>query len=98
MDQDDITYYNCYGKADGNYVHPYNCHQFITCHNNRAGERDCAVCHTDPTDCPDGRLYYHHPSNACEWYHIAGCNIDPDSLVGDPEVLDEFRNRVAEGL
>jgi hypothetical protein len=98
MDRDDISYYDCYGKADGNYIHPYNCNQFITCHNNRAAERDCSACHIDPENCPDGLLYFYAPIDGCEPYSVAGCVVDPDSLIGDPEVLDEAMNRGDEDL
>ena len=61
-DKDDITYHDCSGKEDGNYMHPYDCHQFITCHNHRAAERECAVCYVDEETCPDGQLYYNAPT------------------------------------
>lgn len=95
MDRYDISYYDCRGKPDGNYIHPYNCNQFITCHSGYAIERNCASCFINPHDCLNGRIFYHWPADAWLWYHEAGCVTDPDSLVGDPEVLDEARNRGA---
>jgi len=86
FDVDDVTYYNCVGKPDGNYIHPYNCNQFITCHNNRASERDCAICHVDPADCPNGRLFYQKKTDTCELFHIAGCVVDGgDETSEEPE-------------
>ncbi|KFZ19979.1 hypothetical protein V501_00371 [Pseudogymnoascus sp. VKM F-4519 (FW-2642)] len=76
-DIDDIDYYDCTGRSDGNYIHPFDCHQFIKCHSGRAGQRDCEKCHEDPLTCPDGRLSYHAPSDRCEYYDIAGCVTDP---------------------
>ncbi len=31
-DVNDINYYDCTGRNDGNYIHPFDCTKFITCH------------------------------------------------------------------
>ncbi|KFZ02644.1 hypothetical protein V500_00051 [Pseudogymnoascus sp. VKM F-4518 (FW-2643)] len=76
-DRDDVDYYDCTGKSDGNYIHPFSCHYFIKCHSGRARLGRCEFCHEDPLTCPDGQLSYYAPSDRCEYYDIAGCVTDP---------------------
>jgi len=82
----EVDWYNCAGKSDGNYIHPFDCTKFMSCvAQKHAYERNCAACHTHPDNCPTGKLHYHHPGDACEWAHIAGCVTDP----GDDDSTEE---------
>ena len=54
-----VDWYDCSGKADGNYPHPYECTKFMSCvAQEYAYERNCAVCAYDPVRCPNGRTHY----------------------------------------
>jgi len=78
-----VDNYSCAGKEDGNYIHPTDCTKFMSCvAQTYAYERDCATCHVHPTDCPNGKTHYDHPSDACLWAWEAGCVID--SPVTEP--------------
>lgn len=69
-----VDWYNCAGKADGNYIHPTDCTRFMSCvAQTYAYERDCPACHVDPVRCPSGKLHYDAPSDSCEWADVAGC-------------------------
>ncbi|MFG1795827.1 carbohydrate-binding module family 14 protein [Nocardia sp. NPDC049149] len=77
-DQALVDFYDCTGKPDGNYIHPFDCTKFITCEGQvRAYEMYCADCHVNPDNCPHGRLHYDHGQDACLWSYEAGCIVDP---------------------
>ncbi|MFD3532618.1 chitin binding peritrophin-A domain-containing protein [Streptomyces sp. NPDC058664] len=66
--------YDCTGKPDGNYIHPYDCTKFMGCVAGQyAYERNCADFHPNPDNCPTGRLHYDAASDACLWSYEAGC-------------------------
>jgi len=80
-----VENYSCAGKADGNYIHPSDCTKFMSCvAQTYAYERDCASCHVNPTDCPNGKTHYDHPSDACLWAWEAGCVTDPQPTEAPP--------------
>ncbi|MFJ3818129.1 chitin binding peritrophin-A domain-containing protein [Streptomyces sp. NPDC090056] len=69
-----VDFYSCAGKPDGNYIHPTDCTKFISCVAQQyAYERDCAACHPNPDNCPNGKLHYDAASDACLWSYEAGC-------------------------
>lgn len=72
-----VTWYDCSGKADGNYIHPNDCTKFMSCvAESYAYERECAGCHVNEHECPTGRLHYDHPQDSCLWAYEAGCVTD----------------------
>ncbi|MHC5676346.1 carbohydrate-binding module family 14 protein [Nostoc sp.] len=77
-----VHFYDCTGKKDGNYTHPFDCTRFISCIAGAyAYERDCPVCPSDPTNCPKGRLHYQASTDSCELDSVAGCVTDPESRI-----------------
>jgi hypothetical protein len=74
LEKHPIDWYDCSGKADGNYVHPWECTRFISCSGGIASERDCANCDIDPVRCPDGRTVYDPKVDACLWADETTCN------------------------
>jgi len=86
-----VDFYSCAGKADGNYVHPFDCTKFMSCVAQQyAYERLCADCHVNPDNCPTGRLHYHHPDDACLWSYEAGCVVDtPIEVTSEDPVPTE---------
>jgi len=83
-----VDWYDCSGKADGNYIHPTDCTKFMSCvAQTHAYERNCAECHVHPDTCPTGRTHYDHPADACLWANEAGCVTDPGDSgeIPDPE-------------
>lgn len=69
-----VDFYSCAGKPDGNYIHPTDCTKFMSCvAQEYAYERDCAPCHPNPDNCPNGKLHYDAASDACLWSYEAGC-------------------------
>jgi len=72
-----VTWYDCSGKVDGNYIHPNDCTKFMSCVAQAyAYERNCADCHVDERECPTGRLHYDLPRDSCLWAYEAGCVTD----------------------
>ena len=49
-DVNDIDYYDCTGKNDGNYIHPFDCTKFITC------QKACHYLHLAPAP-ETGNIY-----------------------------------------
>jgi len=77
---DDVDYYDCSGKPDGNYIHPHDCTRWITCHNGRAADMACPDCGLDanPYQCAGSEyLYYNHPTDTCQWPRDTACVTDP---------------------
>lgn len=67
-------WYDCSGKADGNYTHPDDCTKFMSCvAQTHAYERNCGACPVDPVSCPTGRLHYDESADACFSADKAGC-------------------------
>jgi len=75
---DFAPYYDCSGVANGNYNHPTECDQFISCSNGTAYERDCPSCQTSEglDKCPDGKLHYNALTDKCETADIAKCHLN----------------------
>ncbi|CAL8091910.1 unnamed protein product [Orchesella dallaii] len=69
-----IDWYNCAGKPDGNYEHPWDCTRFISCSGGIASQRDCANCDIDPVRCPEGRTVYDPSVDACLWADQTTCS------------------------
>ena len=72
----DIDYFDCTGKADGNYPHPSDCTRFITCHNGRAADIACPDCGlpTNPYQCAGSEyLYYKASADQCDWPRETEC-------------------------
>ncbi len=77
-----IHFYDCTGKQDGNYTHPFDCTRFISCVGGAdAYERDCPICLIDSTNCPKGRLHYQASTDSCQLDSVAGCVTDPKSMI-----------------
>jgi len=72
-----IDWYDCSGKADGNYPHPSDCTRFISCSGGIASQRDCANCNpvTHPNGCVDGRTVYNATVGDCLWAYETECVI-----------------------
>ncbi|CAL8091063.1 unnamed protein product [Orchesella dallaii] len=73
LEEHPIDWYDCTGKADGNYVHPTDCTRFISCSGNIASQRDCANCNVDPVRCPEGRTVYNATVDQCLWADETTC-------------------------
>jgi hypothetical protein len=72
-----VDWYDCSGKADGNYPHPTHCTRFMSCvAQTHAYERQCATCHVHPTNCPEGQTHYDHPADACLWADETDCSAE----------------------
>ena len=77
---DDVDYYDCTGKPDGSYIHPFDCTRFITCHNGRAADMACPDCDLEknPYQCAGQEyLYYNRPTDTCQWPRDTPCETDP---------------------
>ncbi|ODM87246.1 putative chitinase 3, partial [Orchesella cincta] len=73
-DRGPVDWYDCKGKPDANYVHPYDCTKFMTCVAQfYAYERDCVV-----------GLHYDPANDRCEWPEIVGCITDPPTTTAAP--------------
>jgi len=70
----DIDYYNCSGKPDGNYVHPFDCTRFMVCHNGHASDMACADCDPANPDCEGSRFtIYKQSVDQCDWPKVTEC-------------------------
>lgn len=72
-DKSPIDWYDCKGRTNGNYPHPVDCTRFVTCSNEIASERDCAICEYHPIRCPEGRLIFDSETNMCLFANEAKC-------------------------
>lgn len=80
----DVTYYDCTGKPNGNYLHPSDCTRYITCHNGRAADMACPDCGlaNNPYQCAGSEfLFYKAATDRCDWPRDTECQTDPESLV-----------------
>ncbi|XP_021967332.1 uncharacterized protein LOC110862441 [Folsomia candida] len=82
---DDVTYYNCAGKPDGNYLHPFDCTRFITCHNGRTADMACGDCDMNNVNGCQGSKYlvYLPAKDWCEWPKDADCHAWPTDVTTD---------------
>ncbi|CAL8111404.1 unnamed protein product [Orchesella dallaii] len=86
-DRAPVDWYECAGKAEGNYAHPVDCTRFLTCSNGIAAERDCAICNYDPVLCPQGRLVFDRETNQCLYANQAECRTLCDIAAGSKAVI-----------
>jgi hypothetical protein len=56
---------------DGNYPIPDARTSYYHVEGGQVTIRNCADCHIDPDNCPDGRLWYDWTEDACLWSHEA---------------------------
>ncbi len=76
---DDIHYYDCANKPDGNYVHPPTA-PFITCHSGRAVDMACLDCglRDNPYQCAGSEYLFYDPKHDwCEWLREVACIHTP---------------------
>jgi len=80
---DDVDYFDCSGKADGDYLHPTDCTRFIKCHNGRAADMACADCdQNNVAECAGNPyLVFNLTQDACDWPAKTKCG---NSDVTDP--------------
>jgi Chitin binding Peritrophin-A domain len=65
---DNIDYYDCSGKPNGNYLHPFDCTRFIMCTEGRAADMACPDCDVSDERCAGSKyLFYDAELDRCEW-------------------------------
>jgi hypothetical protein len=76
---DNVDYYDCHGKQDGNYLHPLDCTRFITCSNGRASDMACGDCDKNNVHGCAGLDYlvYDKGADQCEWPVDTQCDTHP---------------------
>jgi len=84
---DNIDYYDCSGKADGNYVHPTDCTRFIMCSNGRAADMACPDCDMNNVSGCAGSPYqfWDQDKDRCEWPRDTHCAIQEPEEPEEPE-------------
>ncbi|WP_196515535.1 carbohydrate-binding module family 14 protein [Nostoc sp. WHI] len=65
---DNINYYDCSNKPDGNYKNPNDVTRFIMCNDGRAADVPCANCTQDDSRCSGSEyLYWDDSKKVCEY-------------------------------
>ena len=73
---DNIDYYDCSAKPNGNYIHPTDCTRFITCANGRAADMACPDCNAHDEKCAGERYLVWDDAEdvkRCEWPQFTPC-------------------------
>lgn len=70
--------YLCADKSNGNYLHPFDCTQFLMCSNGLAHEFNCGDCNENdnPGRCRNGRLVFDKDLGFCNWADLTPCQTD----------------------
>jgi hypothetical protein len=72
---DNVDYYDCTEKPDGNYIHPTDCSRYITCSSGHAADKACPDC--DPANvagCQDSPyMFYDGATDRCVWPSDTAC-------------------------
>lgn len=73
---DDVDYYDCSSKEDGNYNHPTDMTRFITCHNGRASDQACPSCDVNNVALCAGSAYlvFDLSKNQCNYPSLLQSN------------------------
>ena len=79
-----VDYYDCTGKANGNYIHPTDCTRFIKCQDGQATDMACPDCDMEqnPTQCAGSEyLFWDQTRDRCEFPSDTQCITD-ESAAG----------------
>lgn len=73
---DNVKYYDCSAKENGNYLHPNDCTRFITCSNGRASDMACPDCDVNNIKGCQGNPYlvYDVKNDTCDWPNVTPCH------------------------
>ena len=79
---ENIDYYDCSAKPDGNYIHPTDCTRFITCIDGKAHDFPCPDCGRDnhPQCNGDEFLVYNADHDWCDWPGETPCGSNATEL------------------
>jgi len=91
---EDVRYFSCTGKPDGNYLHPFDCTRFITCHNGRSADMACGDCDLNNVNGCQGNPYlvYKLEKDWCDWPAITDCHAT--GTTPSPSDPSECEDRV----
>jgi hypothetical protein len=89
---ENVDYYDCTGKANGNYIHPADCTRFITCTDGQAADMPCPLCGLDenPSQCAGSEyLFWDQTRDRCEWPDTTTCGTDESAGTGTPVAVSD---------